>query len=220
MFIKCLSLDEMFWSESDQLLTMTCYLVFDIFGRFHDPPTMNRKYTQWSVLIISSLCFWTVANDDDDHCFQSTALKLIPMDMTGSESKQKEADGRKSTERNKISQNLPQGSSTPLTIIRWHIHHHWKHMTLNLLTSLFPVLCFWTKTQSWERSVSFMFACVKKYQVRLIYPQRKWRCYNDQLFLTGECVSYKTSPPLMERRTKIDISNSEIIKSDWKWNLH
>ena len=105
----------MFWSESDQLLTMTCYLVFDIFGRFLDPPTMNRKYTQWSVLDISSLCFWTVANDDDDHCFQSPALELIPMDMTGSESKQKEADGRKSTERNKISQNLPQGSSTPLT---------------------------------------------------------------------------------------------------------
>ena len=112
MFIE---LDEMFWSKSDQLLTMTCYLVFDIFGRFHDPPTMNRKYTQWSVLNISSLCFWTVANDDDDHCFQSPALELIPMDMTGSESKQKEADGRKSTERNKISQNLPQGSSTPLT---------------------------------------------------------------------------------------------------------
>ena len=162
MFIKCLSLDEMFWSESDQLLTMTCYLVFDIFGRFHDPPTMNRKYTQWSVLNISSLCFWTVANDDDDHCFQSPALELIPMDMTGSESKQKEADGRKSTERNKISQNLPQGSSTPLTIIRWHIHHRWKHMTWNLLSSVFPVLCFWTQKQSWERSVLFMFACVKK----------------------------------------------------------
>ena len=57
--------------------------------------------------------FLTVANDD--HCFQSPALELMPMDMTGSESKQKEADGRKSTERNKISQNLPQGSLTQLT---------------------------------------------------------------------------------------------------------
>ena len=125
-------------------------------------------------------------------------------------------------------QNLPESASGVLNSTHNYqmtypvdiIHHRWKHMTCNLLSSVFPVLCFWTQKQSWERSELFMFACVKKDQVRLIYPQRKWRCYNDQLFLTGECVSYKTSPPLMERRTKIDISNSEIIKSDWQWNLH
>ena len=50
------------------------------------------------------------------------------------------------------------------SLIRWHTHHHWKHMTLNLLTSLFPVLCFWTKTQSWERSVYILhvFPCKKR----------------------------------------------------------